>query len=435
MTFEKFKTITLNVLVLLSLLLTYKMWTFQPNYEQLGNLETIEKVTLGPERPLSEVVLPIHVLYHNDGKHMGAYSENDYNSVYELFLGGEYRGLDVHSLNLKQLNNIIEKEKSIEFVYPDGFSMEIFNQLLDFEDPNTSLTDVERVVIFEQLENNRIQTYAWFISFDGKNYLEAQVTNQTFAAYEDLYNQQKNSFLEVEPMDVNHDRPKLYFPVKAIQANKYQAYPSPISEPDLTKALFQDSNVVRASNFEKGIRSYTDGNRELKLYVNSNYLTYINPSRRGERFITQDSPLLQAHRFVNQHGGFMDPYMLANINKYPDQKTEIDFQLLFNGYPAFDARIAELEVVWQDDEVFEYQRSMETISDSVVYEEPDLMTLMSASELETLFKESELYNVNDIENVTLGYTINEYDGYIVFTPNWYIHYQGKWEVLLKEDSQ
>src|SRR5690606_30941829 len=115
-----------------------------------------------------------------------------------------------------------------------------------------------------------------------------------------------------------------------------------------------------------------------------NYLSYINPTRRGEQKASdaEESPFLQVHRFINSHGGYTEPFTFMGIRRQPGNKTEVEFRLSFNGFPAFDARIAEMKVIWQEREVFEYIRATETIMDSVIYKEPEMETLLTAEELE-----------------------------------------------------
>lgn len=436
MTLEKLKTITLMILVLLSLVLTYFLWTYEPNYEPLHNLETVEKVTLAAERPLSEVIKPIQLFYHDDNTHWGTYNSQHLSPFYQLLLDATFVNFETHTLD-SRLRRLVKEHRSIEFVYADGVSMNVFHQLLDFNQERPMLSDVERIVLFEKRNGNRIKMFAWFVSKSRNSYIEAEIKNQTFQAYEDVYERERQNFLAVKPLNIGSDRMPIYFPIKQLKLNRLQAYPVPIPELELTNALFSDPNLVRESYREADIRSYTDGNSELKLYLLENYLTYINPTRRGEQQTddVEESPFLQVHRFINSHGGYTEPFTFMGIKRLPDNKTEVEFHLSFNGYPSFDARIAEMKVIWQEQEVFEYIRATETISDSVIYKEPDMETLLTAEELEYSLKQSLNVDMKQIDNLTLGYMVSTYDDYLVFTPNWYMYYRGTWEPILKESNE
>lgn len=435
MNLEKLKTITLIFLFTLSLVLTYFLWTFQPNYEQLHNLETVEKVTLAAERSLSEVFMPIQLFHHTDDTHRGMYNLDYLKPFYDQLLEATFVNFATHSLN-NQLNDIINTEKSIEFVYADGISMEVFHQLFDFNREKPMLTHVDRIVLFEQMRGNRVKTFAWFISNEKNSYIEAEIKNQTFQAYLDLVEKHKKNFHDVEPLNIGSNRVPIFFPTEEIVTQRVHAYPAPIPELELTSALFPDPSLVRESYHENDIRSYTDGNRELKLYLHANYLTFINPTRRGDQSTVQEeSPILQTHRFVNSHGGFTEPFTFMSVSEQPDHKTQVEFRLTFKGYPAFDSRIAQMKVIWQQQEVFEYERATETLSDSITYLEPESLTLLSAEQLLDSIQQSMMIDKHEIENITLGYTVSNYDDYIVFTPNWYIFYRDNWEVVLKENGE
>lgn len=435
MTLERLKTITLTVLVVLSLVLTYLLWTYEPNYEPLHNLETVEKVTLAAERPLSEVLKPIQLFYHDGKEHWGTYNSQHLSPFYDLLLDARFVDFETYPLN-NQLTRLVEENRSIEFVYADGVGMTVFHQLFDFSSARPVLSDVERIVLFEKRQGNRIKTFAWFVSQSRNSYIEAEVKNQTFQEYEDVYEREKNNFMAVKRLNIGRDKMPLYFPVKEIQLSRLQAYPVPIPELELTSALFSDPNLVRESYREADIRSYTDGNSELKLYLLENYLSYINPTRRGDQKSdhAEESPFLQVHRFINSHGGYTEPFTFMGMHQLPDNKTEVEFRLSLNGFPAFDARIAEMKVIWQEQEVFEYVRSTETISDSVIYKEPDRETLLTAEELAFALKQALNVDIKQIDNLTLGYTVSTYDDYLVFTPNWYMYYRGTWEPILKESK-
>lgn len=435
MTLEKLKTITLTILVLLSLVLTYFLWTYEPNYEPLHNLETVEKVTLAAERPLSEVLKPIQLFYHDDGDHWGTYNSQHLSPLYHLLLDATFVNFKTHALD-DDLQRLVEEDKSIEFVYADGVSMTVFHQLFDFNQEKPMLSDIERIVLFEKKHGNRLKTFAWFVSKARNSYLEAEIKNQTLQVYENIFEREKNNFLAVKRLDIGYDQMPLYFPEKELQLNRLQAYPVPIPELELTNALFPDPNLVRESYREANIRSYTDGNSELKLYQLENYLSYINPTRRGEQKASdaEESPFLQVHRFINSHGGYTEPFTFMGIRRQPGNKTEVEFRLSFNGFPAFDARIAEMKVIWQEREVFEYIRATETIMDSVIYKEPEMETLLTAEELEFSLKQSLNVDTKQIDNLTLGYMVSAYDDYLVFTPSWYMYYRGTWEPILKESK-
>lgn len=437
MTFEKMKTVALTVLVLLSMILTYQLWTYQPDYEPLDRLETVEKVTLASEQKLDQVIQPFQVLFHLEGEHFGSFNLNQFKDVYAFLLDGTFTNLRERTLDFTQLTHAIDKGKSVEFVYPDGFGMDIFYHVFKFNDREMDLAKVDRILLFdEEKTNDPTNTKAWFISYDTRRYIEADVTNLTFSTFEEWYHDNQEALLTLMSKTLANRQAPVYFPAQEVEVHKYQAaYPVPMSEIELTEALFPDPTVVRQSYTESGVRSYTDGSRELKLFTNAHYLTFINPTRSGDPPAPQQPVALQAFRFINNHGGFTEHFLLSRIRDLPDHKNQIVFRMFFNGYLTFGAWVGEIDVIWQGTEVFEYSRSTQSFKTSVIYEEPDTIRLPSVSDMEQFFEQSDQYELGRIRNITLGYTIDEYEDYVIFSPNWYFLYDGEWSALMDDDEK
>src|SRR5690606_23226852 len=146
---------------------------------------------------------------------------------YKLLLDATFVNFKTYQLH-NELNELIREHKSIEFVYADGVSMETFHHLLDFNREKPSLSDVERIVLFEKRRGNREKTFAWFVSKNKNRYIEAEIKNQRFQEYVDIYEQEKNNFLDVEKLNVGSDNTPIYFPIKEVEAHRLQAYPIPI---------------------------------------------------------------------------------------------------------------------------------------------------------------------------------------------------------------
>ncbi|MDR4399002.1 two-component system activity regulator YycH, partial [Bacillus atrophaeus] len=83
---ENIKTIILSILVIISLVFTWSIWTFQPNFME-GSTSTkstvrekykIEKVS----QKLSEVVKPREIFIHDNGAHYKVDDSDLYNKIW-----------------------------------------------------------------------------------------------------------------------------------------------------------------------------------------------------------------------------------------------------------------------------------------------------------------------------------------------------------------
>ena len=56
LTYENIKSIILAILIVTSLLLTWNLWTYQPNYEELKKSKVVQEVSLSPKKDIKEIV-------------------------------------------------------------------------------------------------------------------------------------------------------------------------------------------------------------------------------------------------------------------------------------------------------------------------------------------------------------------------------------------
>ena len=71
---EHVKSVALLLLIMLSLALTFTIWTFTPSYEMIET-PTQEEVSIGDKRNADEVVRPIKVLYHHEDEVTGTFTQ------------------------------------------------------------------------------------------------------------------------------------------------------------------------------------------------------------------------------------------------------------------------------------------------------------------------------------------------------------------------
>jgi len=72
MTYENIKSGMLTFLVVLSGILTWNIWTYQPDYELVTNHKTVEEVNIATQKDLKKIVKPHQIIYQVDGKQFGS---------------------------------------------------------------------------------------------------------------------------------------------------------------------------------------------------------------------------------------------------------------------------------------------------------------------------------------------------------------------------
>ena len=71
MNYETIKSLILTFLVLLSLILTWNLWTYQPDDEYINSDRVISDVEIREKKEIDQIVKPSHILFHFEDVHHG----------------------------------------------------------------------------------------------------------------------------------------------------------------------------------------------------------------------------------------------------------------------------------------------------------------------------------------------------------------------------
>ena len=81
--YEAIKTVVLTSLVLISIMMTFALWTYHPKYDVLQNDEYIQHVSVSNTQVDTEMVVqPKQVLIHKGGAHYALTKEEKKNALH-----------------------------------------------------------------------------------------------------------------------------------------------------------------------------------------------------------------------------------------------------------------------------------------------------------------------------------------------------------------
>ena len=90
MSMENFKTIVLINLVVISLFLTFNLWTYVPDSTSMQNAKFVQGNEGMNQTKISDVVRPTSIIVHKDKNHYGSRREADIESIYKPLEVGNY---------------------------------------------------------------------------------------------------------------------------------------------------------------------------------------------------------------------------------------------------------------------------------------------------------------------------------------------------------
>lgn len=432
---ETIKTISLWILILLSIFLTWSIWTFQPEYDILS-VDYIENTMIGEEKSLVEVIRPKQVVVHLDE---AAYMVKDsLNAFYQFYTEFQDASIDQFSLMSSNPATFIEAV-GLEIIFPFPLPVETLRDLFPLKEEDEGLfTDFDRVLLYvdERTEPNKV--YVRFFSSVERFSVIGRTNIDVDDFKGNFLNVDEKNNVEVFPyrvdMSGSNNKSIVYLPVEELEINSLTYMTERIAPEQLKQVLFNDPNNVKHYMHPNGDESYTDGSRMVNIVQNGDVLRYINPgfidiAERNNRHIINSSI-----DFLNSHGGLTDRYFIDQVS-IARGSEEISYRLIVNQLPVFASLPSQADSLFEmrvfrseGNQIEQYVRPLFGID-----EEPlnikKTVKLPSGYTVSKVIESKEDFNSYALRDIAIGYVMEKRQSFIIFEPSWFILYNDQWKQL------
>ncbi|WP_141430705.1 YycH family regulatory protein [Bacillus sp. 03113] len=424
MTYENIKTTILIILVLISVLLSWSLWNYQPDYDRMKNSNTVQNVTLGGKKVVAEIIKPDQVFLHLNQRHYGAVDKSEIDRILsEMKLWSFFEIKDVTN-TVTDFLSFVHGDGRMEMVYPGKVPVDLYRNVLQIKDRNPLNFQFDRIVVdFHSVQNDNGHVY--FISYEDQKVYEANVHKSYIKSIETEFQDliKTSTYQTYFSYKASNER-MLFLPEQKTPMLEYRYLTNLVVTSKLKKVLFTDPNLIQRDNLST-VEEYTDGLSLLRINNDEHLFTFINLAEEQELRGTSKSLIKNSIDFINQHGGWTDNnYRYVHID---ETDKEILFRLYDQGYPIFskDQSISEIRLNWGTNEVNRYIRSNFTLSFQTT--EPTKVYLESGQEALNYIQNRTQYNPELLQNVVLGYRlITDVDSTVVLEPAWCFQYANHW---------
>lgn len=410
---ETIKSFILAVLVGISFLLSYILWSYQPNYDLFYDASYINEVDVGgDERSKADLIKPEKMIFHFPNQIKGFVLPSEQNELYKLIASWD---LDEYSIS--DAGGKPENERFIEIVYPNLISASLLPHLFTFQQ-EVPLPDwsFDRLYIIFDEETQTLNMK--IISYDERKQIEA--TFEKTAAYQDLEKYNEDHPLLENYIVAYFDRRPIYLPESARTLQKKTLVAGSINSELFINALFSNPLLVK-SNVRDGY--FTDGQRGMRLYYDGRYLEYINPIETNFEKMTTIDLIEKSIEHINEHKGWLNEYYIELVNA---SLGKIQYRLQHDGYPVYDMNsFALIEQEWREFELYQYRRPLLFAGNMLNIQD---VTLPSGDEIINFLQRSSSFELEKIKNIQIGYMLNYSleEHSLTLSPSWFIHYEGSW---------
>lgn len=412
MSMENFKTIVLINLVVISLFLTFNLWTYVPDSTSMQNAKFVQGNEGTNQTKISDVVRPTSIIVHKDKNHYGSRREADIESIYKPLEVGELHEFREISITKGDFLSYVHGEGKIELVFPTDIPFDAVKSMFNMKEKSTDKPKHFNRILLDPSRSKDQEIKINFVS-DGDNFkiYEAKLSG---VYLKDIVNAQNQFIVSAKPYfdyQIN-DMKKLFLPDGTTELNNITYISSNLAVDTFKNALFSDPRYLSPIT-EISKETFTDGIRSMEIENDRHMLKYKNSSVLTEKTIDNLMLLQKSFEFVSGHSGSLASYRLDYMNK-----GETVFRLHEDGYSVFNTDgLAELRQKWGSEEVMEYERPLLSLNTKGIEQK---VTLPSGHVVIASLENNPEIKKQVIKDIGIGYKLS-LDGQVVrLQPIWYV---------------
>lgn len=361
MNYETIKSLILTFLVLLSLILTWNLWTYQPDNEYINSERVISDVEIRVKKEIDQIVKPSHMLFHIEDMHYGNVDTDRFLNEFKKWSLIEIEPVD--NINKNAFSAFMHGNRKMEVVFPDDIPLQTLRFLTGFGDnneiPNFS---INRILIDFNVESDGNDPTIYLVNYEEKEVYSATVSNLSLSQLERTFYQTGKTNSRYLALPAEEDR-YLFLPAldrEEEQIRSYNYFTDQLNPEDFKDALFSDPSIV-TKDLTLDAEVYRDDSRLMRVTKHDYRLQYVNPGNTGNGNTLDFNVIEHGVEFINDHSGWTGPvesYKLDRWNRSTLEDT-VSFRMHLGDYPIFNFNsdaITEIAQSWRNNELREYVR-------------------------------------------------------------------------------
>ncbi|RYG73360.1 hypothetical protein EU245_06625 [Lentibacillus lipolyticus] len=427
MQLETVKSILLWILVGFSLLLSFGLWNYKPEVENLPEDQYEDRVDLGGhEETIQSLIEPKSIIFQNGQNYYSFSSPNDSKFLYQ-----DMRTWVLYDFWTGEANGRPSENSQIEITFPDVIPVTMLTSLFTFnEDPYLSDWSFKR--LFITFNSDATSLNLTFLSQNGNKQATAVVNNSK--KYDQLW--QRLTTLDGLREYVRFDgaQAPIYIPKYQMEMASKSVAVQEISSNQMVNALFRNPDIVSPNQLNENEVYFTDSARGImRVYQNRRTMEFQNPLQSPFERMEPEALLELSKSNINDHMGWTDEYNLMDI---VESANTIRYQLFYDGYPVYGSNYAS---------VIEQQYRIQELNQPNLYNRPlfslenllgkESTKLPSGNDVIYFLKNDKTYKPEHVEDIRVGYDLtyqSDADA-ITLEPAWFIKYSGSWQEMRFND--
>lgn len=428
---EIFKSILLGILVITSIILTYKIWNFTPNHktDQLEE-DSVEEKAIGKrhDKQIENVVAPFQLIDKQGERVMGMPYDSSINlaPLFNEHTIKKTKYYKAHpSLVIPELS---DQNLVLDFTFEMPVSMYVSRVLGLEEGEFPKHFNMDRLII-DYTANKNVTLYA--VSKDKEKAMRIDTTldSAKIKSLKAEFEDDMTPYSEIlTGKKVQDQATYLYATEKPKDLKTYRSVLKKISIDDLNSLLLGNTAIVHSSR-----RGYTTYNTTTGVAEYSHAVEmykYKNLSESESKVTDMRTNIPATFNFINSQGGYTDEFRLFNTD---EQSGKLSYLMYAYNRPVFQKNgLSLIDITWGEKGIFGYRRGLLKMNVSVDNGAAET-ELPSAEEVSDKLSQNPKIDPSKISNMAVSYDMRvEHSDDIdsqknaKLIPKWFVKYDGEW---------
>src|SRR5699024_4799949 len=401
-------------LVGISLLLTLGLWHDSPRYEKVYDSSYVNEVDVGGnEEKKREIIEPSSIVFQsNQGTYFGFDSKKKEKRFYK-----EMNTWKLSDVLTDSYENENKGGYQIQVEFPTGVPVSFIPSLFEYtEEGFLPSWSFKRLYITLNEASSLIELK--FVSTDEVYELTADVKNQR------QFDEMKEYFTTGKDLKhykkIEDTKNIIYTTDEKVSMKQWTLPTDMLEEKGFVDALFSNPSSVWKNT---GEAYYSDGQRGMRISQDGLSMEYINPLQETDETLDYSDLLDRVIDKINDHKGGTGDHNLFYVDKKAQQAQ---VKLYYQNDPSLnDKGLTSIEQQWRAGDWYSYRRPLFNVTNPFASESTELPA--GSAVIEFLKTEAD-YNVDEIEDIQAGYSLDYSEDYnsVTLIPAWFIYYDKGW---------
>lgn len=431
---ELIKSVALFLLILLSLALTFTIWTFTPTHKTIEPSTTVETL-IAETKNIEEIVRPVKLLFHNEELVTGTIDQTNIEVLVDSLQQWEIKNIRLvqEEAPPATLTSYMHSSKRTVLYYPGLVPLPVFDSINNIVDTTIPESSFDRLIIEWDTLANKQPTLYFINTVSGRIY-KADIRPEDLDQFQTEIADQAANY-EAYVTDETIGTLPIYVQKGQVEKESVDYVLEETPNAKFAEALLDSPSLGLSADLMT--QEYTDDSGALmRENLKTKSISYIQPKAETSDPAIPSDLLFDSLSYVNAHGGWTDKYLYAGMNSVNQQ---IKYQLYVGDLPVFStSTTTDLDIKWGidagEEQVYSYVRPIYQLETEA---EKEPRVLISGEEVLKALSQRDKKEISTITDITLAYKLTRREGdslvtVAVFEPAWYFKANGIWTELTSE---